>query len=414
MTFLVLLVICTIGLVLGSEKYDEKEPGAYYKWFGLDPRRFDEQELQKAYRKLARQYHPDKNKDPGAKEIFQKVAKAFDVLNDKQKRELYNRGGAEAVDGAAGGSGAYADHDFASKIFESVFGNFFGGGGGRGEDDEDGFFGDFFGHGGRRRSGGPAKGPNGQTELVVSLETLFKGGNVFLEYHRIKVCGGCGGSGAADPKSVRACQKCKGQGMYITVEQLGPMFIQQRQVQCEACRGRGRLFDRPCGKCDGQRALRQPERLKLEIEPGMRGGEVLAFEEMADEHPDRKAGDLLVILREQEHAFYRRDGIHLYAQVPINLGQALLGFELRIPQLDGTPLAVKRRGITQNDHVERIAGRGMPIRGSAERRGDLFVAFKVVLPTKLSAEQTKVIQGLFPHAIEPQSFEPVDEPHDEL
>lgn len=409
-----LLVICIIGWAVGSKEFDENERDAYYKWFGLTRKTFDGQELQRSYRRLARQYHPDKNDSPGAQEIFQKIAKAYDTLNDDNKRALYNHGGVKAVDGAAGGSGGQADYDFAAKVFESVFGNFFSGGGGAGgggSGGDDGIFGDFFGHGGGRRRQ-PGRGPNSQTELAVSLETLFKGGSAFLEYNRIKVCGKCEGTGAADIKAVRPCHKCRGQGIRVIMEQLGPMFIQQRQVPCEECHGRGKIFDKPCKECDGQRLHRHQERLKIDIEPGTRDGEVLTFRGMSDEHPERQTGDLLVILRTKEHSFYQRDGINLYAQVPISLKQALLGFTISIPRLDGSTFTLKRSGITQTDHVETVKGMGMPVKGS-KKRGDLFVKLKVILPTNLSAKQIASIDGFLPGSTT-ITFQPVEDPHDEL
>lgn len=368
----VLIVQATVAVA--AEKFDENERDAYYKWFGLTRQSFTKEELATQYRKLARKYHPDKNKEEGAEESFYKISKAFDVLNDDNKRTRYDKFGPKAVeDGAA----SAADHsEFAHDIFRKMFSNFFD-------------FDDLAGGGGTR------KGPASKTELLVSLETLFTGGKIKLDYNRIKVCAKCHGSGANDPKDVKTCHKCRGHGAYIEAYQIAPGFVQHVQRECDVCAGRGRTFSKPCGHCAGKQVRREDETVRVDIPAGAGDQEVFRFEGMADEHPERPAGDLVVVLRREEHPFYSRDGIHLYCDVAITLKQALLGFKVTLEQLDGTPLPIKRTEVTQNGFVLRVQGAGMPIKGE-KRRGDLFVKFKVLLPLKLSQEQRTILEKNLP------------------
>lgn len=388
--------LLVLYFVLGqtAEQFNEKEKDAYYKWFGLNRRDFKKDELATQYRQLARKYHPDKNKEAGAEEKFYKISKAFDVLNDDNKRARYDRFGVEGVE-----EGGAAEHaGFAHDIFNSMFSDMFN-------------VHDMFGGGGG--GGGGRKGPASKTELRVSLETLFMGGNIKIEYNRIKSCDKCSGTGAHDPKDVKTCPKCRGQGAYIAVHQIAPGFVQQVQRECESCGGRGRTFSKTCGKCAGKRVHRADETVVVEIPAGASDQGMFRFDGMADENPDRAAGDLIVALQREEHPLYARDGIHLYCDLVITLKQALLGFKLTIPQLDGKPLEVSRTEITQNDLVVRIKGAGMPVVGG-KGRGDLFVKFKVLLPLKLGQEQRKALERLLPGPIDSGHTKDVTHDHDEL
>lgn len=374
--------------VWALDELDENVKDAYYKWFDMTRQSFDKNDLASKYRKVARQYHPDKNKQEGAEQLFYKINKAFDVLNDDKKRALYNRGGVKAVDESASFGGAQDQQRYAQDIFRKMFDGMF---------DMD----DFFGGGGSR---GRPRGATSQTELAVTLEDLFVGKSMQIEYTRTKLCAHCKGTGSDDPQDVKTCPKCKGAGAYIAVQQVAPGFIQQVQMRCDKCSGRGRTFDKPCSRCHGQRLTRESETVEISIPPGTKDGEVFRFPEMADEHPDRETGDLAVIIRTKENPVYQRDGANLYASVELTLRQALLGFKISLPQLDGEPLQLARSETTQNAFVERIPNGGMPTKGSS-KRGDLFVRYQVVLPPKLSKEQRSLLEKALPGQ---------DPDHDEL
>jgi len=173
-------------------------------------------------------------------------------------------------------------------------------------------------------------------------------------------------------------------------------FIQQVQVKCDKCEGKGNLFTKKCHVCAGHGLTREQENLEITILPGMRDEEALRFEGLADEHPDRDSGDMIVILKVKEHSMYQRDGSHLYINLHLTLRESLLGFKKEVLQLDGKPFELIRKEVTQSNFVERITGRGMPRREYPERRGDLFVTYHVVLPSMLSKEQFNVLDKILP------------------
>lgn len=376
--FVFFLTGCFAGAPPPKEEFNENEKDAYYKWFGLTRGAFNKEELASKYRKVARQYHPDKNKAEGAEEIFYKISKAFDVLNDDEKRARYNRGGAKAVDDSAGGGHDHAR--YANDIFRKMFEDMF---------DMD----DIFGGGGGGR--GRGRGPSSQTELAVTLEDLFTGRTMFVEYSRVKLCKKCDGTGAHDPKEVKRCNKCKGMGSYVAIQQIAPGFIQQMQMRCDQCDGRGSTFGKACSTCRGQRVGREQEKIEVIVPPGAKDGEAFKFKGMADEDPNREAGDLIAIIRTREHPAFQRDGIHLYMNVELTIREALLGFKKEIEQLDGTTFEITRKEPTQNDFVERISGYGMP-RREAKKRGDLFIKYRVILPSKITRDQSLLIEKAFP------------------
>lgn len=372
-------------------------PKDYYEIFGMTRETFDKDTLQRSYRKMAKQYHPDKNKDDkDAEKKFIQIAKAFEVLSDDAKRQMYDRFGAEHVDqmNARGGAGAGRqsyDFNFADEIFKQFFGGGFGGGGG--SDGED-----FFGGGrGRRRS----RGSDAKMELRISLEDAYKGTTYKAEISRQTLCKKCNGTGAKNPDAVRTCDACRGSGVRVIMRPLGPGMVQQIQMQCDKCGGRGKMVGEPCGSCKGRQISRGQQTLNLEIKPGCPDGHTIKLSGMADEAPDQDTGDLYVQVHVDEHPKWIRDGPNLYTTVYLTLREGLLGFDsLELTHLDGRKIkskALQRTDlVTQPDEVIRIEGEGMPIHESSGLKGDLFVTFKLALPPKLTSSQKKAIEAAFP------------------
>lgn len=356
-----------------KDTFDENAKDSFYDWFGLSRKSFDKEELTTKYRKLARQYHPDKNKEEGAAEIFYKITKAFDVLNDDEKRALYNRGGIKAVDGGAG-EGQQQQQQYAHDIFRRMFNmdDIFGGGG-----------------------GGPARGPSGQAEMEVTLEDMFTGKAIEFTFSRTKICGHCQGSGGQKAGDVKKCTRCGGAGAIIIQKSLGPGFVQRFQMACDVCHGKGSIVKEVCTTCMGERVVREVERLTVTVERGSKDGEQVIFEGMADETPGRETGDLIIILKTSEHDTYQRDGINLYVDVDLSLRQALFGFRINVPQLDGKAFFVERTEVTQNGHVDRLPNGGMP-RKAMSKRGDLFVKYRVILPPTLTDKQRELLAKALP------------------
>lgn len=390
----IIFLLTTAILALDNKKF--------YEIFDIDPKQFKREDtreeakkdLVKAYRKLAQKWHPDKNQgDKEAEKKFIEITKAFEVLKDDEKRNIYDRYGEEGVDKASegGGGAGYGGFSHAEDIFRQFFdgdfADFFGGGMGGG------------GGGGRR---GPQRGPDAKMEVEISLEEACKGKTMQSEFPRQLRCTKCNGTGAKDPKSVKECPDCRGKGSRIVVQQLAPGFIQQMQVHCQKCAGKGRIVGAACGECQGQRVKRGKGSITINIPPGCPHGHHLHFPGQSDEQAELESGDLYVLVSIQEHPKYRRDGAHLYVDVYLTLAEALLGFEKKLTHLDDRKLTIKRKEVTQPGYTQVMKEEGMPrISGG---RGDLYVTFQVVLPENLSKSQINDLTKLLKPPIE----------HDEL
>lgn len=336
-------------------------------------------EIKKAYRKLARQYHPDVNKDnPEAAEKFKECAEAYGVLSDEQKRAQYDQFGHAAFQG--GGAGGAGGFDFSG--FQG-----FGGGGGM----ED-IFDMFFGGQGRSRGGnaGPKRGSDLRYDLEITFEEAAFGLEREIKLTRDEQCHKCGGSGAEPGSKVETCPECHGTGQVSFTQ--NTMFGQMRNVRpCTRCHGEGKIITEPCKECKGKGTVRNSKKLKVKIpagvdngsrlrvagegEAGMRGGET---------------GDLYVYLYVKPHKFFERDGTTVLCEVPINIVQATLGAEIKVPTLDGQVTMKVPEG-TQPGKVMRLKGKGIPnLRGGG--RGDQLVRIKVVVPEKLNEKQKEALR----------------------
>jgi DnaJ family protein A protein 2 len=322
------------------------------------PKDVNETDLKKAYRKLALKFHPDKN--PGAEDKFKEISVAYDVLSDPEKRELYDRYGEEGLKEGAGGAGA-------QDLFSQMFGMFGGGPGGGG---------------GRQR--GPRKGEELVQELKVSLEDLYKGKTSRLALSKQVICTDCKGKGSSNPNAVTKCSECRGQGVRVTLRQIGPGMVQQMQQTCPACQGSGEgIKDADkCKKCGGKKTCNERKVLEVHVERGMRDKKRIVFNEEGDQAPDMVPGDIVLVIREKPHDLFKRNGDDLMMSHKITLNEALTGFKVPIPHLDGRTLLVTQPigSITRPGEYKAIDGEGMPRHRHPELKGKLIILFDVEFP----------------------------------
>lgn len=359
-----------------KEKFsNRKGRGAFYNFFDMDKSTFTKDDLSKRYRRLARMYHPDKNKEDGAKEILASISEAFEVLNDEKKKSLYDRGGIEAIDreNGSGGGGSQGGDPWANDILSQMFGNGFGGNNG---------------HYNVRRS------PSIQHEFQVSLEQLYKGDSISIEWNRQIICTHCEGDGAESSSHISSCSSCGGRGSVLKIQQVMPGFIQQVQATCDTCHGEGKIIKKKCHLCKGNRIIEKPSKLEFDIPAGSSSNAIFKFENESHEQPGMKAGDVVIILKEKAHSLYKRDGNNLYLNTTISLRDSLLGFSKKILRLDGESFVTLQRKdmITQPSFVQIVPGEGMKkVDGSL---GDLFVTYQVILPARLSKVQKEALSKI--------------------
>ncbi|KAL7753487.1 Type I HSP40 co-chaperone [Sorochytrium milnesiophthora] len=315
-----------------------------------------ESDLKKAFRKLALKYHPDKNPDNhDASEKFKEINKAYEVLSDSSKRQMYDQFGEQGLEGGGGmGGGSPAD------LFEHIFGGF---------------------GGGRQRDTGPRKGKDMAHALKVSLEDLYKGKTSKLALNKTVLCGSCEGRGGKEG-AVQTCTKCRGQGMYVQVRQIGPM-IQQMQQPCPDCSGTGeqiREKDR-CKVCKGKKVNNERKVLEVHVDKGMSDGQKIVFRGEGDQAPNIVPGDVVIVIEEREHPLFKRNGNNLQINMEVDLLTALSGGQFTIKHLDDRILLVNilPGEVIAPDTIKVISGEGMPSYRHQEY-GDLYVRFSVKFP----------------------------------
>ena len=354
----------------------------YYEVLGV-ARTATESDLKSAYRKLAMQHHPDRNPgDKKAEEKFKEAAEAYAVLADAGKRAAYDRFGHAGVSAAAG-AGAGFDPDTFSD-FADILGNMFG-------------FGDLFGAG--RRRGGPQRGADLRYDLEITFVESATGAEPTIQIPRQETCDTCKGSGAAAGSSPAVCSMCRGQGQVR--RQQGFFTI---AVTCPQCRGAGRTIAKPCQSCQGAGRVTQERKIKVKIPPGISNGQQLRLQNEGESGAGGgPPGHLYVVVHVQEHEFFRREGNHLFCEVPVNFTTLALGGEITVPTLDGSERTKIPDG-TQTGTTLRIRGKGMPdVNGRG--RGDLLVTVQVQTPKKLTKEQRHLLEQLA-KALPQEKFEP--------
>lgn len=342
----------------------------FYDLLGVAPGASDN-ELKKAYRKSALKYHPDKNPLPEAAEKFKELSRAYEVLSDDQKREVYDSYGEEGLNGGGpGGMGGMGADD--------IFSQFFGGG-----------FGGMGGMGGQSR--GPSRGKDIKHSISCTLEELFKGRLAKLALNKTVLCKTCDGRGGKEGK-VKQCSSCHGQGMKFVTRQMGPM-IQRFQTVCDVCQGTGDVCDPKdrCTACKGKKTAAERKILQVHIDPGMKDGQRIVFSGEGDQEPGVTPGDVVFVVDEQPHAKFQRKDADLYYECEIDLLTALAGGDVSFKHVSGDYI---KFSIIPGEVIAPGASRviekqGMPIFRSSDR-GNLFIKFNVKFPDAHFATEDKL------------------------
>ncbi len=342
-------------------------------------------EIKTAYRKLAIKHHPDKNPgDATAEDRFKEAAEAYAVLADAEKRHMYDRFGHAGVNATAG---AGVDPNIFNG-FEDILGglgDIFG-------------FGDIFG-GRRRGGGGPQRGSDLRYDLEITFEESARGAETAIQIPRHENCEKCKGVGAAEGSAPTTCPQCRGAGQ-VRFQQ--GFFTVART--CAQCRGAGKVIAKPCSACRGAGRVPRERKITVKIPAGIATGQQLRLQGEGEAGiGGGPHGHLYVVVHVQEHEFFRRDGVNLFCEIPVNFTTLALGGQIQVPTLDG-PDAVKVPEGTQTGTTLRIRGKGMPD-VSGKGRGDLFATVQVQTPKKLSREQRQLMEQLA-KALPKEEFEP--------
>jgi molecular chaperone DnaJ len=338
----------------------------YYETLGVS-RNADAEELKKAYRKLAMQYHPDRNPgDATAEAKFKEVNEAYEVLKDPQKKAVYDRYGHEGLEGAAGmGGGAGGGFSGFSDIFEEMFGDFMGGG--------------------RRR--GPARGSDQRFNLSISLEDAYRGKTVEIRVPSTVSCEVCDGSGAQDGAEPVTCPTCQGHGK---VRASQGFFTIERT--CPTCQGQGTVIDRPCRACNGHGRAHKEKTLSVTIPAGVDDGNRIRLSGEGEAGMrGAPPGDLYIFLSIDKHPLFEREGEHIFCRVPIPMTTAALGGAIEVPSIDGGRAKVTIPEGTQTGSTFRLRGKGMSVLRSTQR-GDMFIECRVEVPKDLTKRQRELLQ----------------------
>ena len=349
-----------------------------YKVLGVSPDASDE-EVKRAYRALAKKYHPDLN--PGDKEAeakFKEVNEANEVLSDPEKKARYDQFGFAGVDpsyGAGAGGGAYGGaggFDFGD--LGDIFGSFFGGG---------------FG-GARANPNAPQRGESLRTSVNISFEEAAFGCEKEVSIDRIEQCPDCRGSGCAKGTTAEVCPDCRGSGV-IQQRRQTPLGYMSTSAPCQRCGGKGKIIHQPCPKCGGKGMIRHRKTIKVSIPAGIDNGQTISLRAQGNAGKNGgPAGDLLIVVSVRPHEIFRREGTSVLCEAPITFTQAVLGAELEIPTIDGKVKYTIPEG-TQSGTTFRLKGKGIPgLNGRG--RGDQYVTVYIETPRNLNREQKEALK----------------------
>lgn len=351
----------------------------YYEVLGLKKGASD-QEIKKAFRKMAMKYHPDRNPgDKEAEEHFKEVNEAYSVLSDPEKKANYDRFGHAGVDpnsgfGSGGGFSGFGGFD---DIFD-MFGGMFGGGGSS-----------------SARRNGPTKGRDLQHSMTISFEEAAFGCKKDIRLTKYVKCETCGGSGAEPGTNKTTCPKCGGSGV-ITTQRRTPLGVMQSQTTCDRCGGTGEIVEKPCHDCGGTGKVRKTQTISVNIPAGVDDDNVITLRGQGE--PGENGGpngDLYIVIEVEPHKLFRRRGSDLQLEIPITFEQAALGDEITVPTLEGK-VKYKVPAGTQPGTIFRLKGKGIQ-KMRSNSKGDLYIRVNLEVPTKLNSKQKKAIKEMGKH-----------------
>ena len=351
----------------------------YYEVLGVS-KDADDAAIEKAYRALAKKYHPDMNPgDAEAEKKFKEASEAYAVLSDAEKRRQYDQFGHAAFEGGAGGAGGFGGFDFNGADFGDIFGDIFG---------------DLFGGGGRRggrANNGPMKGANIRKSIRITFEEAVFGCKKELEVILKDPCTTCGGTGAKPGTSPETCPKCGGKGQVVYTSQSFFGTVQNVQT-CPNCGGSGKVIKEKCTSCSGTGYTSSKKKIEVTIPAGIDNGQSVRIREKGEPGTNGgPRGDLLVEVNVSRHPIFQRQDMHIFSTVPISFAQAALGGDVKIQTVDGAVIYNVKPG-TKTDTKVRLKGKGVPSLRNSAVRGDHYVTLVIQTPEKLSAEAKEALR----------------------
>ena len=351
----------------------------YYEVLGVS-KDADDAAIKKAYRALAKKYHPDMNPgDAEAEKKFKEASEAYAVLSDAEKRRQYDQFGHAAFEGGAGGAGGFGGFDFSGADMGDIFGDIFG---------------DLFGGGGRRggrANNGPMKGANIRKSIRITFEEAVFGCKKELEVILKDPCTTCGGTGAKPGTSPETCPKCGGKGQVVYTSQSFFGTVQNVQT-CPNCGGSGKVIKEKCTSCSGTGYTSSKKKIEVTIPAGIDNGQSVRIREKGEPGTNGgPRGDLLVEVNVSRHPIFQRQDMHIFSTVPISFAQAALGGDVKIQTVDGAVIYNVKPG-TKTDTKVRLKGKGVPSLRNSAVRGDHYVTLVIQTPEKLSAEAKEALR----------------------
>ncbi len=349
----------------------------YYEVLGVSKGATDS-DIKKAYRKLAKKYHPDANpNNQEAEAKFKEATEAYEVLSDEKKRQTYDQFGHSAFDGSGGFSGS---GNFSGMDMGDIFESFFGGSG----------FSDIFGGGSSRRRRGPSRGADLQYNLTINFEEAVFGCSKEISFQADDKCDNCNGTGAKPGTHPQTCPTCGGSGQERVIQQtmLGSMTT---VIECRTCHGEGKIVKEPCSVCNGKGKVRKTKTITVDIPKGINEGQSIRKAGMGA--PGEKGGpngDLLIAISVRPHKTFVRQNNDIYVEVPISIVQATLGDEIKVPTIDGEELYTVKAG-TQPETTVMLKNKGVFNVRNPKLRGDQIIKFKVIVPTKVNDKQKELL-----------------------